>query len=1578
MPAFDSFTLAEDWISEHYFTADTTKGTFQGDVLKLRKEWDADAKEGHDTVLKRFSAARADLQVALAELGEDTGTGESTGTATDIEARQGAAATVYARLRTVLGFPGELTSLAFERGGSDLLVERGYNQFGDDLLWLEATPADSIDDVISSARVLGGVQQDGKQVDWPIAKLISELYLCEPAPKYIAVTAGRFVLLTERERWPEGRYLAADALVVADRKDHKRGGEVDRFLAVFGRRSLAPQADGTIWWDGILEDSVKHAVSVSQDLRHGIRESIEIIANNVLERRTAAGRANEGVDGNVLAKQSLRFLYRILFLLYAEASPEMGVLPVGATEYDDGYGLERLRELALVELNGHESQHGTHLYESLNQLFLLVNGDHPTQQAQATNAPAAGVAQDDEQGLDFEPLKADLFERSATGLINDAQLGNQALQQVLLRLLLTGEKKNQDRGFVSYANLGINQLGAVYEGLMSYTGFIAEEDLHEVAKDGNAEKGSWVVSVKKSRDIEAKHFVRAADPLTGEMKPILHERGSFVFRLAGRERQQSASYYTPEVLTRFVVSQALAELLTDETPADRILELSVCEPALGSGAFAIEAVRQLAEEYLKRKQTELETQIPADEYPVELQKVKAQIALHQVHGVDLNATAVELAEVSLWLDTMVSGLQAPWFGLRLKRGNSLIGVRRATYSREQVLGKKYLSEEPQANPLTGLVDALERDTEDAATVGRIHHFLLPGEGWGAAVQAKEVKDLAADAQKSLKDWRKQITRKLAAKDVERLVRLSRRVETLWQVSLRRLQVAEAEARRDINYFGKPENVEESHGVSRSEIEKKLGDPDGLFQRLQRVMDEWNALWFWPVVPDGQEFPEPPSFEEWLNAAEGILGKPIADSKKEPRRYGQSHGQTSVLSTAGWNDLDDFEIFDRPLSEMKDIDELKVEHPWLDVCGRIADEQGFFHWELEFASVFGRGGFDLQVGNPPWVRPRSDESALLAEHDPWWQLAEKPTQSAIRTKREQTLALPRAENDFVSGAIQMPLMAEFLGSESQFSVLRGLQPDLYRSFMARTWLSASKTGVVGLIHPESHFTEKKAQHLRAATYRRLRRHWQFINELSLFEIHHLVSYGVHIYGASSDAPEFLMAASLYHPDTVERSIRHEGGTEIPGLKDGEGKWDTRPHPERILAVDTDMLKTWAEILDDPGTPPLHARMVYPVNKASARVLEKLSKAPRVRELGLQYSRGWDESIDRKKGYFEVGSKVNDTWDDVILQGPHFTVANPFAKQPNPTMKNNLDWTEIDLEALPADFIPRTSYQPQSDKKRYDRDYTTWKFDDEIVPARSVYRLAWRRMASTSGVRTLYPTIIPPHAAQTDGVLSAYSRSFDDLANLLGLHGLWSSIIVDFVVKTAAVSNLNQPIMELLPSGQNSKVRSLIGQRSARLVCLTKDYSALWFAAMGETWEWDSATRNALGRRHLQVELDVLAAETLGVTIDELCTIYRTQFPVLRGYEQSDLYDANGRIVPSDMNRQYRKVDESGMTAADLQWTHPQSGVEYTLEFPFRSFDREEDMRAAYAKFEPLLRSETSSANDIDELPSAASEWQGATQ
>ncbi|WP_458779330.1 DNA methyltransferase [Arthrobacter sp. D3-16] len=1547
MPSFDSIVVGEDWISEHFFTTDSTKESFQAEVIKLRKSWDEQAKEGHPTTLTRFSEARGRLQILLAGLAEDPA----------------GAREAYALLRTALGFKGTTAAVIFERSGTETLVPGVWMTDNADVVFLEADAADAAEDVLSSVKPLGRVLVDGKEMpSLTLARVVSEIYLAERSPKYVVVMAGRWLVLTEQERWAEGRYLAADALLVADRNDTRKHSETDRFLAIFGRDSVMPNPDGSIWWDDVLAASVKHTVGVSQDLREGIRRSIEIIANDVLNRRAARGFPVDDVDGQDLARQSLRFLYRILFLLYAEASPEMGVLPIGAGEYNEGYGLDRLRELTLVDVDSFNSQvkDGTHIYESLERLFKLVDRGHRPQQDTSASQDASG----DNEGLVFRPLRADLFRNTATSLINDVKLGNSALHRVLRHLLQTKETPGKDRGFISYAELGINQLGAVYEGLMSYTGFIAETDLLEVARDGDPEKGSWVVPVERAESIEPRHLVKEKDDRTGDWRPVRHLTGSFVFRLAGRERQQSASYYTPEVLTKFVVSQALEELLDQDgtnTAADDVLRLTVCEPALGSGAFAIEAVRQLADEYLKRKQKELDQQIPADEYPQELQKVKAQIALHQVHGVDLNSTAVELAEVSLWLDTMVKDLQAPWFGLRLRRGNSLIGSRRATYSRQSVNDKTWLKSEPGEAPLTGLVAAMVDGSDDPNVVSRIHHFLLPAEGWGAAADSKEVKDQTGEAQKKLKAWRTKVKVKPSKTQLDRLVALGSRVESLWQLTLRRLQVAEAEARREIDYFGKSTqpavdansvvDLVETPAVAREQIERSLNDENGSYQRLRRVMDAWNALWFWPSTERATGGVQPPSLDEWISALEGILGIE-ASARKASRKYGYVEGQTSVLSMASWGELEAIESFDHSTSQVKPIGSVKAGHRWLDVCERVARDQGFFHWELDFASVFGRGGFDLQVGNPPWVRPRSDEAALLAEGDPWWQLVDKPTQAQVKAKREETLAHAGMRDLFIEGAVPTAVVAEFLASPADYSLLTGLQPDLYRAFMVRAWRSGSTTGVVALVHPESHFTEKKAAHLRAETYRRIRRHWQFINELCLFEIHHLVTYGIHVYGARHESPHFKMAASLYHPDTVARSEIHDGSGEVPGLKDADGSWDTRPHAERIIEVDETVLKVWAGILDEPGTPAIQARMVYPVNRASSAVLEKLSLAPRVRELGLQYSRGWDESIDRKKGYFEVGSAVSESWDDVILQGPHFTVANPFAKEPNPTMKNNLDWSEIDLEALPEDFVPRTSYQPAGSTGSYASSFGNWVgIDGRPVRQRREYRMVWRRMAAVTGARTLHASIVPPGTAHVDNVYAAGSLAAGDARALVTVAGISSTIVADFLMKVVGASKISGDDIGRLPIEMQSSASEMIVERFLRLISLTKAFEPLC-ADAGFADAAQHAARKAGERRALLVELDVLAAMSLGVTIDELCTIYRTQFSVLRGYEQSDIYDANGRKVPGELNRLYRQRGKD-LSSDDRTWTHPQSGVKYLFEFPFQSFDREEDMRKAYAHFSSLL-------------------------
>ncbi|WP_332838942.1 Eco57I restriction-modification methylase domain-containing protein [Nocardia bovistercoris] len=1347
------------------------------------------------------------------------------------------------------------------------------------------------------------------------------------------------MLLTEAERWAEGRYLAVDLLVVAERRHEARGGEIDRAAAILGHQAVREDADGGIWWADVLEESVKHTVGVSKDLREGIRLSIEIIANEVVRRRAARGMSMAGVDGNELAKHALRFLYRILFLLYAEASPEMQVLPTGAPEYDEGYGLDRLRELTLTELGSERARHGTHLYESLATLFRLVDKGH-------TPTGTDGLADDPAPGLEFNSLRADLFSPKATALIDEVGLGNEKTQRVLEHLLLTKESKGRkgaDRGFISYAELGINQLGAVYEGLMSYTGFFAEQDLYEVAKDGNPEKGSWVVPAGSADHLSEADFVRGEDPDTGEQKAVLHTKGTFVFRLAGRERQQSASYYTPEVLTKFVVSQALEELLDQDgvrTTPEQILGFTICEPALGSGAFAVEAVRQLAAAYLTRKQEDLDQRIEADRYPVELQKVKAHIALHQVYGVDLNATAVELAEISLWLDTMVAGLQAPWFGLHLRRGNSLIGARRAVYQPNQLARKVWLKAVPADVPL---------GTEIGAG---IHHFLLPSEGWGAVVDTAEAKTYAPDARETLRLWRNEIRKSPNKAIVKRLAALAQRVETLWEFTSRRLEIAESEIRRDIHLWGS-EPVDVSSAVTREDIEKVLHDPNGAYQRLRCAMDAWCALWSWPLTTDIA----PPDWDQWVGGLEAVLGVAPRETAAERR------GQLSFGRDASWQELNTAEENDLLLAAAQRADRAVAQFPWLTVAHEIARDAGFFHWELDFAQVFARGGFDLQVGNPPWVRPDWDEASVLAEFDPWWQLAHKPSEAAKRAKSAELLGDPKVLAVYLDERAAQAGQKSHLGSGVDRPVLNGLQPDLYRCFMERTWRSRASDGIVSLIHPESHFSELRANVLRRSTYRRLRRHWGFKNNAYIFrEISDKRDFGVHIYGEESSDIQFLHAGWIYHPDVAVRSLRHDGTGPPPGVRDRYDKWDVNPHSDRIIRVDSGVLANWGALIDDPGTPPAEARMLYPVNRVNATTLNKLASASRLGDIGFEWTSGWHESADRKLGYFESRSATPEHWKEVILQGPHLTVACPIYQEGNPTMRNGADYSLVDLEAMPEDFIPRTNYQIARPLSEYIAAYPKW--DDE--PSSSYFRLAWRAMCDPATVRTLHAALLPPGPAHAGGIFSLTTKSSTDLVVSVAFA---TSLVADYLIKVMGVVNIKTSAIGRIPHIRNHVLEQNLLLRTLRLNCVVRQYETLWNSLFDERWRQDSWTptiprphsaesigvigadwcpstplRSAADRRQALVELDAIVAIMLGITADELEALYRAQFPVLQKYEREALYDASGRQVPGRLATLYRMDGRLSPTELAVD------GITY--ELPFTGVDRARDMRLAHEHFSRL--------------------------
>ncbi|WP_409472736.1 hypothetical protein [Streptomyces sp. HC307] len=542
--SYDSLVNRGDYFSAHYLAEVFPKDLKSG-LLATWKEREeavrgAEADGAEDVLpvtprvglreLRRpFFKARAFFAEAAAEPDDAT--------TYDSGVWRERAAALNADVLRALGYDAKPQTLTVERADHTYEVQVAHAEPG--LVALDcgcAAEPDAALDPDGPGRLLHRLQLDGSDEVSTGSKLASFLFACEDAPRYVLLLVGGVVVLADRAVWGEGRYLAASLDAALERNDTRAGGELDTLAALFGADSLrTPEEGGENPLAGLVDKSTKHAVGVSSDLRDGLRLSVELIANEVLERIRGAGVRPEDVAelpelSRQLTRESLRYLYRILFLLYAEARPELGILPSDYPEYHQGYGLGRLGELvAERDLVGEKAREGTYLYDSLDLLFRMVQEGYRSRRTHGKAAEEERESLESEDiGLRFEPLHSKLFEPESIRLIGrssvkdprfdedetgearyvDTRLRNATLYRVLRLLMLTRGKKGERGGFISYAQLGINQLGAVYEGLMSYTGFVAGEELYEVAKGGYSKDGSWLVPASKADEYPDSVFVR--------------------------------------------------------------------------------------------------------------------------------------------------------------------------------------------------------------------------------------------------------------------------------------------------------------------------------------------------------------------------------------------------------------------------------------------------------------------------------------------------------------------------------------------------------------------------------------------------------------------------------------------------------------------------------------------------------------------------------------------------------------------------------------------------------------------------------------------------------------------------------------------------------------------------------------------------------------------------------------------------------------------------------------------------------------------------------------------------------------
>ena len=1453
-------------------------------------------------------------------------------------------------------------------------------------------------------------------------------------PRWVLLLTFDRILLIERGKWTHNRLLRFDLDEILGRGED---ATLKATAALLHRDSLLPP-DGQSLLDRLDENSHKHAFAVSEDLKYALREAIEAIGNEAIRylREVSKDKVYDLDDelAGELGLECLRYMYRLLFLFYIEARPDLGYAPMNADAYRMGYSLEHLRDLEMVPLNSEESLDGFYLHDSIQTLFRLIRDGFQG---------ASGKLRYGQDAFHIRKLDSALFREGATPLLDKVKLRNRVLQPVIRLMSLSRPAKGRRgrRGRISYAQLGINQLGAVYEALLSYRGFFAEEDLYEVKKakdDPDDLKNAWFVPERDLDEYTKAERVYDRDE-QGLKKLRIHRQGRFIYRLAGRDRQKSASYYTPESLTRCVVKYALKELIPGDMPAGRILDLTVCEPAMGSAAFLNEAVNQLAERYLERRQRELKQRIPHADYADELQRVRHYIADRNVYGVDLNPVAVELAEISLWLNCIHKDGHVPWFGFQLVVGNSLIGARRQVYPAARLAGARkadlWFSEAPERVP-----PALNREMRRPP--GTVYHFLLPDPGM-ASNRNKDARALEPGHFARLAAWRKEFLRPFDEGEIEELESLSDQVDKLWAAHTEQLGADHRETEDPLGVWGRdgapagsPTSNAWKDRIRAQGVMSQGTRTASPYRRLKLVMDYWCALWFWPIRRAGLL----PTRQDFLNEVSLVLTGSV---------YHPGVG-TQVRSLFG-DDYADAEhaadIAQRITNQfgMLDLGRLFEKFPRLRFVDELARRRRFHHWELAFADLFygegpggkARGGFDLVLGNPPWIKVEWEERGVLGERNPAFALRKLP---ASELSKQRAAAFERhggLRDAWIAEVEEAEATQAFLNSTQNFPLLAGQQTNLFKCFLPQGWMIGSARGVAGFLHPEGVYDDPKGGGLRAALYPRLRSHFQFQNEKRLFaEVDHHTTFSVNVYGSPLPSPEFDHIANLYAPSTVDACLDHDGAGQVPGIKDGSGGWNTDGHSDRAIEVDGDTLGVFAALAGEGG-PALEARLPALHARGLVSALKKLSKYPRrLRDLGsgVTASAHWHETMSRRDGTIRRETRFPGSPEELVLSGPHIFVGNPLNKTPRRECRLNSDYDALDLTALPDDYLPRTNYVPACSIAAYRRrtPRVSWVELEETRPrlVTEYYRVVNRGMVSAALERTLTSALLSPGPAMTHAV---NERAFQDRSICVDFAALSFSVVSDFLIKIAGTANLNPAWMNRLPiltDACSSVLRAALRLRVLSLSCLTSHYAALWedlaaadttgeadtthpahldafqvdtwtksdprlnnnfFTGLTPHWQRGVALRTDYARRQALVEIDVLAAMALGLTLDELLTIYRIQFPILRHYESDTWYDATGRIVftsskglpgvglprkadPKDTSytlqtptstrtnfslgwEDIRDLPDATITRTILDDTLPGGPHERTItyEAPFTRCNRDDDYRAAWTAFSQRLTS-----------------------
>lgn len=396
----------------------------------------------------------------------------------------------------------------------------------------------------------------------------------------------------------------------------------------------------------VYKKSKEYSKGLEDDLEGKIYSALEVTAQGFFESNDLE-KNDENID--LVHRSSLILLYRFLFVLNAESRE---LLPTDDPAYRQAVGFNWFKKELRENPNDDIFQSGNKRawQKRITQLFKAIDEGKDLFE---TKIPAynGGLFEtpDEESEDEVDAENKFLSEHSLDGnYVKD-----------ILELMIQAEDENGEKVFIDYEDLNIRHLGSVYEGLL-------EHDLEKAEENLILESGEWNSAEESDNDFS--QIPEDERVKEGEVY-LTNESG---------ERKATGSYYTPDYIVEYIVENTVGPKVEEkireaeeknEEKLAKILELNICDPAMGSGHFLTEATS-----FVGRKIVE---HVDLSKHEIQEEKeqdwAKRQVVQNCIYGVDINPLAVELGKLSLWLETLSEDKPLTFLDHHLKHGNSLIG-----------------------------------------------------------------------------------------------------------------------------------------------------------------------------------------------------------------------------------------------------------------------------------------------------------------------------------------------------------------------------------------------------------------------------------------------------------------------------------------------------------------------------------------------------------------------------------------------------------------------------------------------------------------------------------------------------------------------------------------------------------------------------------------------------------------------------------------------------------------------------------------------------------------------------------------